>query len=131
MHSQFTVEPESVVQAEGLEAVFECLYPDASFHVWGINSIFPSDEKFPLDFVRQAATLNHSASLTIPALAQYNNTKVQCEAVFLGESLPKVSANATLQVQGKSLVALKETDTQTRDQLQAIGGRPVQLGLND
>ena len=33
----FTVQPESVVQAEGLDAVLECWYPGALLHVWGIN----------------------------------------------------------------------------------------------
>ena len=90
-----------MVQAEGLVAVFECLYPGATTYVWGINSVFPNNEDFPSDFQRAPARLNRPASLTIPAQPQYNNTKVQCEAVFVGEPIPKVSTNATLQVQGK------------------------------
>ena len=104
VHSQFIVQPETVIQAEGLVAVFECLYPGATNYAWGINAVFPTNEKFPSDFERiPASGLNRPASLTIPALLQYNNTKVQCEAIFVGEALPKVSTNATLQVQGKSL----------------------------
>ncbi len=52
--AQFVVQPVSVVQAEGIDAVFECLYnyADAVTHNWGINGTFPADALFPTDITR-------------------------------------------------------------------------------
>ncbi len=39
--AQFTVQPVSVVQAQGIDAVFECQYPGAQSYNWGINGGCP------------------------------------------------------------------------------------------
>ena len=96
---QFTVQPESAVQAEGLEAVFECLYPRAVSHSWRINGEFPSDDQFPPDISCTLPQGDSPARLIIPAIPQYNNTVVQCIALMLRGSNPQ-SENATLRVQG-------------------------------
>ena len=100
--AQFTVQPVLVVQAQGLNAVFECQYPGAQNHNWGFNGDFPTCDSYPLDVTVTLPSGDTPATLTIPATAQYNNTVVQCEAlvrdgrVFILE----LSVNATLQVQG-------------------------------
>ena len=102
---QFTVRPESVVQAEGLEAVFECLNTGAVLHAWGLNGEFPPEDQFPFDLIRLPPSGDTPARLIIPATPQYNNTVVQCRAVTLldGNKLGSVfSDNATLEVQGNS-----------------------------
>ena len=40
-HDQFTVGPVPVVQAQGLNAVFECRYPGALNYNWRFNGYFP------------------------------------------------------------------------------------------
>ena len=100
----FSVKPESVVQAEGLEAVFECLYPGASSHIWAINGEFLSEDQFPPDVTRISPSGSTSARLIIPATSQYNNTVVQCEAIFRegGSSLISVlSCLVILRIQGE------------------------------
>ena len=96
---QFTVQPESMVQAEGLEAVFECLYPRATAHALGINGEFPSDDQFPPDVTRIPPSGDSPARLIIPATPQHNNTVVQCIAIMLSGPISQ-SENATLRVQG-------------------------------
>ncbi len=96
----------SVVQAEGVGAVFECLYPGAIAHSWGINGTFPADYEFPSDFTRTQPSGDTPATLTIPATAHYNNTVVQCRAVVEVEGgfVGRLTENATLTIFGKSLV---------------------------
>ena len=66
----------SVRQAEGLKAVFECLYPNAS-HDWFINGtehLINTD-----DIVFTPPSVNSPVSkLRITARPEYNNTVVQC-----------------------------------------------------
>ena len=95
---QFTVQPESVVQAQGLEAVFECLNPNAIVHVWRINGEFLLEDQFPPDVTRIPPSGDSPARLIIPAIPQYNNTVLQCIALMVEES--PLSRNATLKVQG-------------------------------
>ena len=97
---QLTVQPESVVQAEGLEAVFECLYPGATLYGWAFNGSFLED--FPSDVETDAPLGDSPARLIIPAIPQYNNTVIQCEAVVREEGglMSVLSKTATLQVQG-------------------------------
>ena len=101
---QFTVQPESVVQAEGLEAVFECLYLGAVSHSWGINGEFPTqDQLFPPDISHTLPSGDTPARLIIPATPQYNNTVVQCQAVFQVEGITfrsSMTNNTTMIVQG-------------------------------
>ena len=89
----------SVIQAEGLEAVFECLYPGATFS-WFLNGTILLG--FPPNIVANPPSADSPASLTISAVPEYNNTVVQCEALIRhGESLEFIlSDNATLKIQG-------------------------------
>ena len=103
--AEFTDQPESVVQAEGLEAVFECLFPGAS-STWKINGTFLRSDSMPdgirLEPAAQSLPVN---KLFISAIPRYNNTVVQC-AAFIQEAggtlghQPHVTENATLKVQG-------------------------------
>ncbi len=103
--AQFVVHPVPVVQAEGLMAVFECRYPGAVTHRWGLNGVFLTDELFPPSLQRTLASGDTPATLEIPATVQYNNTVVQCRAVVEigGGFVGKLSENSTFQVQGVSL----------------------------
>ena len=99
--AQFTVQPESVVQAEGLEAVFECLHPGAFTYSWGIDGIYFADSKFPPDLNRILPSGGSPARLIIPGIPQYNNTVVQCKAFISITYTVLLSQNATLFVQGE------------------------------
>ena len=99
----FSDQPESVVQAEGLEAVFECLYPGAVYHSWGINGEFLFDDQFPPNVTRVLPSGDSPARLIIPAIPQYNNTVVQCEAIVRAEGgylTSVLSCTVILLVQG-------------------------------
>ena len=74
--AQVTVQPESVVQAEGLEAVFECFYPGLASFDWFINGSRVFDTDPPPNI-----TLGQSSNpLTILAIPLYNNSVIKCEA---------------------------------------------------
>ncbi len=78
---QFTTEPESVVQAEGLLAEFECLSPDAISHAWSVNG---TPSKSLTSEIRVAEGSEDGPSvLTIPASSPFNNSVIQCTAVSL------------------------------------------------
>ena len=96
----FTVQPVSMIQAEGLEAMFECLYPGATYS-WFVDGVHQTDINFPSDIVAVTVSGN-PATLTIPAIPEYDNIVVQCEAVVRVGGLPEfvLSDNATLLVQG-------------------------------
>ena len=76
---QFTIEPESVVRAEGLlaEFEFECLSPGALAHPWfvdGIESTSPNSSSE----IRVAGGISGRPSvLTIPASLQFNNSVIK------------------------------------------------------
>ena len=97
------MEPTSVVQAEGLIAVFECFCSAAYSHHWALNGQFLDDDQFPDDVIR-ITPRDSSAKLLIPATSEYNNTIVQCKVLFHNESQNTyksvLSVNATLTVQG-------------------------------
>ena len=104
--TNFTVQPMSVVQAEGLEAVFECLYPGAISYAWAINGIFLSN--YTTDIVAVSPSGDSPASLTISARPEYNNTVIQCGATVpgpMGGFL--LSVNAALTVYSESIILLK------------------------
>ena len=88
----FTVHPASVTQVEGMNVVFECLYPNATAYGWAFNGT--SQSVFPPDIVDRSPSGDSPATLTIPAIPEYNNTVVHCEAVGV------LSESATLKVQG-------------------------------
>ena len=95
----------SVIQAEGLEAVFECLYPGATFS-WFLNGRILLDSSLGID--TDLPSRGSPASLTIPARPEFNNTVVQCEAVVRvgGGAKLVLSDNATLVVYGESTYIL-------------------------
>ncbi|XP_064381783.1 uncharacterized protein LOC135330762 isoform X2 [Halichondria panicea] len=99
---KFTVQPVSVVQAQRIDAVFECRYPEAQNHNWGLNKEFPTENNYPPDVTLTRSSGDTPATLTIPATAHYNNTVVQCEAVVRDGRgfISELSVNASLQVQG-------------------------------
>ena len=99
---EFTVRPVSVIQAEGLKAVFECLYPGALSHSWGINGMYPADDAFPPDVTRTSPSDDTPARLAIPATVQYNNTVVQCRAVLIVERNAQIvpTCDVLLLIQG-------------------------------
>ena len=69
----------SVIQAEGLEAVFECFYPGA-IHRWFINGTEHSTNTG--DIVATLPSVNSPvAILRITARPEYNNTVVQCRVL--------------------------------------------------
>ena len=90
----------SVIQAEGLEAVFECLYTGA-IHNWFINGtkhLINTD-----DIVATLPSVNSPvAKLRITARPEYNNTVVRCRAFVEVEGGAELvlSDNATLKVNG-------------------------------
>ena len=103
---QFTVQPESVVQAEELEAVFECQCPGAIAHSWRINGEFLREDQFLPGVTRISPSVDSpTARLIIPATPQYNNTVVQCR-VFLssGDIISSSSSSVLLQVQGQEVI---------------------------
>ena len=94
---QFTVQPESVVQAEGLEAVFECGYPDPASFAWFVNGSFVSASNPP-----QGVTLGPgSTSVSILALPLYNNTVVWCRATDEDDGVQYLSNEVSLVVYSK------------------------------
>ena len=99
-----------MVQAEGLVAVFDCLYPNTSKYAWEINGIFRQPADFPPGIVPVSPLLESQvASLTIPAISEYNNTVVQCEVV-VGEGEGhrfKKSNRAMLTVLCKSMITVR------------------------
>ncbi len=91
---QFTIEPESVVQAEGLLAEFECLSLGASAHAWLVNGVESRDPDFSSEIRVARGTSGRSSVLTIPASSQFNNIIAQCTA--FSRSGGTLSRNATL-----------------------------------
>ena len=93
----FTVHPVSVTQVEGTNVVFECLYPNVTAYGWAFNGTRLAF--FPSDVGTDSPSGDSPASLTIPAIPEYNNTVVHCEAVGGGVGNIR-SESATLKVQG-------------------------------
>ena len=92
-----------MIQAEVLEAVFECLHPGPALHAWGLDGEFLAEDQSPPDIARVAASGDSPARLIIPATLQYNNTVVQCGAIVVeggGSFRIVLSNNGTLRVQG-------------------------------
>ena len=99
-----------VVQAQGLNAVFECRYPGALNYNWGFNGEFPTDNSYPPNVTVIPPSSDTLAKMIIPATGLYNNTVVQCLIVVIveGEFVSElhISENATLQVQGNHNLSL-------------------------
>ena len=90
----------SVTQVEGMNVVFECLYPNATSFSWAVNGT--SQSVFPLGIVVVSPSGDSPASLTIPASPKYNNTVVHCEAMDGGV----LSESASLKVQGVQCILM-------------------------
>ncbi len=96
---QFTIEPESVVQAEGLLAEFECLSPGALGHAWIVNSLASKSLTSEVRVVEVRVVEGSEglpSVLTIPASSQFNNSVVQCAEISLSGLV--LSRNAMLLV---------------------------------
>ena len=91
---KFSIEPESVVQAEGLLAKFECLSPDAISHAWFVNDRPSTSSDFSSEIEVVRGTSGRPSVLTIPASSQFNNSVVQCAAFLLSGGV--LSRSATL-----------------------------------
>lgn len=100
--STFTIQPVSVIQAEGLEVVFECYHPRATSYTWVLNGLLPNHPDYPPGLISLGGSWNTSSTLTILARPEYNFTVVQCLSVVEvgGASLFVLSDNATLTVTG-------------------------------
>ena len=94
-----------MVQAEGLEAVFECLYPGATGYAWFVNGSYANLFASPpgIDVIQGPGG---GVSVIIPATSEYNTSVVLCEAQVGFGSEAFRSKNATLEVYGKSSVLL-------------------------
>ena len=99
---QFTVQPESVVQAEGLEAVFECQRPNATGYTWFINDRGATLDNSPAD-IDVIQRLGGGSAVIIPATPEYNTSVVGCEAQigFGSRAMFFQSKDETLEVYGK------------------------------
>ncbi len=91
----FTSEPESVVQAEGLLAEFECLSPGAIVYAWFVNGTVSTSPNSSSELKLAGSTSGRPSVLTIPASSQFNNSVIQC-AAFFRRSGGVLSRNATL-----------------------------------
>ena len=100
---QFTEQPLSVVQAQGLNVEFKCLFPTAETHHWEINGDI---EDLPSDVVITPPANGSLSILQIPATPMHNNTIVRCLALFPEGSTFDIqySRSATLRVQGPLLI---------------------------
>ena len=99
---QSTVELESVVQAEGLVAVFDCQGHDQiSAIIWLLNQTELSVNSPPPGVIGIGTTM-----LIIPATTMYNGSVVQCVAATLATGFIR-SPNATLTIVRK-LIQLEE-----------------------
>lgn len=98
----------SDVQAQGLKAVFGCLYPEANGYLWAINGTYTSQLPQNQLVVAEDVSITQSRSgspdlLMVTARPEYNNTFVQCLAIIVvGGSRNVPSDNRTLLVQGMS-----------------------------
>ncbi len=100
---QFTIEPESVVQAEGLLAEFKCLSPEAISHLWLVNGIASTSLTSDIRVVEGSEGC--PSVLTIPSISQFNNSVLQCGAIVSVVSGRVFSRNATLKV-GECIVEI-------------------------
>ena len=77
----FSTVPESVVQAEGLNATFTCYHPNASATGWRLNGT-SVNMRHPPNVITET-TKGGNNLLTILATPEYNETTVQCFAYVL------------------------------------------------
>ena len=94
----FTVQPTSVVQAEGVTAQFTCQNQDAIKLTWSIGGVFLSHHHPPNVTVERNMLLVSTLNLLV--LGQYNGTSsIQCKAIFSATS-SELSQMAELLIQG-------------------------------
>ncbi len=93
-------------RAEGLEAVFRCLYPAKGLDVtydWFINNSMVSTDTETVRY-RPPSSPGEPATLIILAIPQHNNSVIHCEAkIRNGFDFVRsnVSITATLTVRGE------------------------------
>ncbi|XP_064391556.1 uncharacterized protein LOC135339430 isoform X3 [Halichondria panicea] len=102
---KFTIEPESVIQAEGLLAKFECLSPGASGYPWFVDGTPSVSPDFSSEIKVAGGTSGRPSVLTIPASSQFNNSVIQCAAFSLSGAV-LFSRIAILTVERVILVVL-------------------------
>ncbi len=85
--------PKPVTQAEGLEAVFECLIPGAISHAWFVNGVVSTSPDFPRDIRTSEGTSGGRSVLTIPATSEFDNSDIQCTAISMIDG--ELSSNVT------------------------------------
>ena len=86
-----------MVQAEGLEAVFECGYPDPVSFAWFVNRSFVSAVNPP----QNVTLVGGATSISILALPLYNNTVVRCRATDEDDGVQYLSNEVSLVVYSK------------------------------
>ena len=80
----------------GEEAVFRCEHRFAVSHFWRINGTSLSSRHDLYNYFNDV-----NSQLTVTALTKYNNTLIQCVAVFDSvNSQPETTAPAILKIQG-------------------------------
>ena len=80
----------------GEEAVFRCEHRSAAATFWRINGTsLSSRTELNNDFNDDI-----NGQLTVTALTKYNNTLIQCVALFHSDNSQPVTAPAVLKIQG-------------------------------
>ena len=108
--ADFSLEPSSVTQAEGVVARFFCRHPQTVAFGWMINgTALTLIEPRPPEIKDGSVLLSDgmggaisTEALNITALPNYNATEVVCVA-FLSNGTKDLSSPAILSVQGTSL----------------------------
>ena len=92
----FVEEPLSLNLTIGEEAVFRCEHRSADAIFWRINGTSLRDRPDLSDGFKEII-----GQLTVTSLTKYNNTLIQCVALFHSDnSQPETTAPATLKIQG-------------------------------
>ena len=94
---RFIQSPVSLTIVANTMAVFQCQHSTADVIVWNINGSYLRD--IP-DAVFQ--TIGHGSTyyLTVVGCPEYNQTVVECVAVFIGNILRQVTSSAIMMIQG-------------------------------
>lgn len=109
MLGNFIKQPQSVIQAQGLEAVFECLYEDpggaAIIYTWIVDGEYYNGATSSVRGITLPPYPDGPISLNVTALPQHNNTSIQCEANIripgVSQKRQFQSCMATLRVHGE------------------------------
>ena len=95
----FTVSPQNSIQAEGIDAIFQCQYVEADAVGWIINGTSVHTYNPPNVTINILDESIHE--LTILALPNYNGTELWCVATIIqNEVRVETSSRGKLIVQG-------------------------------